>query len=135
MWTLATRGAAAGHVLADGGVQFLLWLAEYRGEPLVGPLFLADVLATAVIAVDLVALPGGGHEVAALALSVAALVGFLLVCTPSLAGFEGPEIGAAAALATAAKAGTVVVAGLWFRAAHPTGYSAASRSTRGTSTR
>lgn len=78
-----------------------------------------NVAAAAVIAIALLAKPEGAFAVAALLLSIATLVAFVLSRTTGLFGFTEAEFDVKAAVAAAAEIVAIVATGAWFAATHP----------------
>ena len=111
----ALRVAAAGLVLAGGVVHLKLWNDGYRDIPDVGPAFLANVIASAVVAVALVVTTHWAAVVAGLAVVNGTLAAFALSRTDqgifefTERGFE-PSPEAVLALVFEIGAGVVLVA-------------------------
>jgi len=103
------RLLAAGMVVVGGVIHYDLWSGGYRGIPSIGPLFIVNVVASAVIAAALALTGRGPVLLAGLLLSVGSLAALLASRTVGLLGFvEGwtdaslevvaAEIGAVVAL-------------------------------------
>ncbi len=104
---------AAALVAIGGFIHLQLWSGGYRGIPLIGPWFVANMVASAVIAVALLATADRRVALAGLALSLASLAALVLSRTVGLFGFlettwteralsaTGAELGAIVALALA----------------------------------
>jgi hypothetical protein len=86
---LATRLATGGAILIAGGVHlWLWWRGGYRHAPgLVGPAFLAEAAASAVIGALVLARANRRAAWAGSALSALALLGYLAARTVGLSGF------------------------------------------------
>ena len=108
-----TRLVPAAVLVAAGGVVHLqLWLGGYRGIPVIGSWFVANAVASAVIALAL--LVTGNRRVAAagLALSVSSLAALVLSRTVGLFGFLERTWTDQAVAATGAEVGAVVALAL-----------------------
>ncbi|MBW3649958.1 MAG: hypothetical protein KY458_05250 [Actinobacteria bacterium] len=102
------RLAAAGFILAGGFIHLELWVDGYRRIPGIGPLFLLNVVASALVALALVVGKARGQVlVVAAALTVSSAAALLISRTVGLLGFtEGWT--PAAIQAMAAEAGAIV---------------------------
>jgi hypothetical protein len=83
----AMLAPAAVLLVVDGALHLHLWSSGYRGIPTIGPLFLAQGIATLVIAVVLLLTRWLVAVVAALATMVGTVGGFVLADTVGLFGF------------------------------------------------
>ncbi len=79
---------AAALLIVSGVVHGHLWASGYRIIPTVGPLFLAQAIATPLIAVGLIITRWLAAVVVALATMVGTLGGFVLAATVGLFGFH-----------------------------------------------
>lgn len=102
------RVLAALLVTLAGMVHLELWREGYRGIPYIGPLFLANVVASGVVAARL--LLGGGRPtaVAGMLISIGSLTGLALTRTVGLFGFMESGWTSAASRAVSAELGAVV---------------------------
>ena len=102
------RVLAALFVTLGGIVHLELWRGGYRGISSIGPLFLANVVASGVVAALL--LLGGGRPtaIAGMLLSIGSLIGLALTRTVGLFGFMESGWTPAAARAVSAELGAVV---------------------------
>ncbi len=110
------RLAAAGFILAGGLIHLELWVDGYRRIPGIGPLFLLNVVASALVALALVVGKARGQVlVVAAALTVSSAAALLISRTVGLLGFtEGwtptaiqamaAEVGAIVAIAAVVSA-------------------------------
>ena len=109
------RLLAGGLIVVGGALHYDLWSGGYRGIPSVGPLFLVNVAASALVAAALVVSGRAPVLVAGALLSVASLAALVASRTVGLLGFvEGwtdaslevlaAEVGAVVALAACAVA-------------------------------
>lgn len=115
----STGIAAAVFVSAGGLVHLQLWRSGYRGIPYVGPLFVADVAASAVLALLVALLVVVGRRrgaarlvravaVAGIAFSLSSLAALVMSRTVGVLGFTEPEWTNQAIRATTAEIGAVV---------------------------
>ena len=102
------RIAAAVFVLAGGLVHLQLWLDGYRGIPYVGPSFLANALASALLALAVSARPGRAVAAAGILLSAVTLAALVMSRTVGVLGFTEPTWTDQAVRATAAEVGAIV---------------------------
>jgi len=111
----------AGIMIAAGGLIHLdLWRHGYRGIPYVGPLFLLNIAASAVVAVAVVASGDRRVTLAAGTLAVGSLVGLVLSRTTGLLGFTEVRWTTEAVRAISAEVGALVALGLaWAGARRP----------------
>lgn len=106
------RILAALLVVVGGVVHFELWRTGYRGIPYVGPMFLANVVASGLIAVSLLVVKDLRVAIAGVALSVGSLIGLVLSRTVGLAGFMESGFTVAASRTVAAEVGALVALAL-----------------------
>lgn len=99
-------------VTIGGVIHLQLWLGGYRGIPFIGPWFLANVVASAVIAAAIVATADRRVTLAGLVLSAASLTALVLSRTVGLAGFLETTWTDQALAATGAELGAVVASAL-----------------------
>ena len=111
---------AAVLVAAGGAVHLQLWLGGYRGIPFIGPWFVANAAASAVIAGALLLTADRRVAAAGLALSLSSLAALVLSRTVGLFGFLERTWTDQAVAATGAEIGAVVALALGLSAAsHP----------------
>lgn len=102
------RLAAAAFIFAGGFIHLQLWLDGYRRIPSIGPLFLLNVAASALVGVALVVGKARGQVlVASAVLAVSSAVALLISRTVGLLGFSEPWT-PAAIQAIAAELGAIV---------------------------
>jgi hypothetical protein len=119
---LGLRIAGAVLVLAGGAVHLQQWLTIFRDQS-VGPMFAADVVASFVVAVALVATDGPASRLATwagLALSIGSLAALVASRTVGLPGFEatGYDVAEIEAIAVEVAASFVLVAVLVLTRSH-----------------
>ena len=102
------RVAAATFVLVGGGIHLELWRSGYRGIEYVGPMFLANVVLSVLLAIALLIRPDVRVAVAGLAFSVGSLIALVLSRTTGLLGFTERAWTDMAVQATTAEIGAVV---------------------------
>ena len=108
-----TSGVFAGIMLAAGGfIHLVLWQDGYHGIPYIGTLFVANVVASAVIALALVATGDRRVALAAAVLAVASLGALVLSRTTGLLGFTETAWTPEALQAVAAEIGVLAALGL-----------------------
>ena len=108
-----TAGVFAGIMLAAGGfIHLVLWQDGYQGIPYIGTLFVANVVASAVIALALVATGDRRVALAAAVLAVASLGALVLSRTTGLLGFTETAWTREALQAVAAEIGVLAALGL-----------------------
>lgn len=108
-----TSGVFAGIMLAAGGfIHLVLWQDGYQGIPYIGTLFVANVVASAVIALALVATGDRRVALAAAVLAVASLGALVLSRTTGLLGFTETAWTPEALQAVAAEIGVLAALGL-----------------------
>lgn len=108
-WTPALVRVLAALLVTLGGIVHLeLWRGGYRGIPSIGPLFLANVIASAVVAARL--LLGGGRPtaIAGILIAVGSLTSLALSLTVGVFGFMESGWTPSAARAVGAELGAVV---------------------------
>ncbi len=111
----AARLVAAALVLAGGFIHLRLWAGGYRALPAIGPLFLANAVASAVVGIGLVFTVGRAMVTAGLALSLGAMAALITGSTVGLFGFS--EGWSPSMLQTlAAELGAIVAIGAAFTA-------------------
>lgn len=105
-----SRIAGAVLLLGGGWVHLHLWQVGYRTIEVVGPLFLADAVTSAGLAVALVATGGLVPVLATVLFEIGAIVGLIVASTVGLFGFHetGVGVGAYIVAAYAAEGGAVV---------------------------
>jgi hypothetical protein len=103
-----TRTPAAVCLLVGGIVHLQLWLSGYRVIPYVGPLFVANVVVSVVLAVALVARNDTRITVVGIVFSLASLVALVMSRTIGLFGFTEPTWTDQALRATGAELTAVV---------------------------
>lgn len=114
-WNPAVARVLAALLVALGGVVHLdLWLGGYRGIPAIGPLFLANVIVSGVVAALLVLDGSRATVVAGMLVTAGALGGLALSRSVGLFGFMEATWTPAAARAMAAELGAVVSLALVF---------------------
>ena len=105
----ASRLAAVIFVLAGGVIHYHLWHGGYRGIAYIGPLFLANTVASGVVALALLVFRNNAKVVlAGLALSVGALIALVMSRTTGILGFTDPGWTPDAYRAIAAEGGAIV---------------------------
>ena len=109
---VVSRMVAALLLAIGGGVHLDLWRDGYRGIRYIGPLFLANVIVSGIVAARLVLGGGRPTALAGLAIAVGSLAGLALSRTVGLFGFVESGWTPAAARAVAAEIGAVVTIGL-----------------------
>jgi hypothetical protein len=113
----AVRLVAALAVLTAGAVHLYLWAADgYRSIHVIGPLFLLNGVAAAVIGLGLVATRAGAVVLSGIAYAAATLVAFAISATSGLFGWKETWSGSAQAVAGFAELAALVLlaaAGLW----------------------
>jgi hypothetical protein len=120
-------------ILASGGVHLELWRQSYRAIPVIGPLFMLNVVAAAVIGIGLLLKPEGFLALGALLFATATFVGFVASTSIGLFGFT-TGWDANAVEAAAVEIGAIVVLLAWWglslrkRGAAPLGERAETRS-------
>ena len=108
-----TAGVFAGIMLVAGGfIHLVLWQDGYQGIPYIGTLFVANVVASAVIALALVATGDRRVALAAAVLAVASLGALVLSRTTGLLGFTETAWTPEALQAVAAEIGVLAALGL-----------------------
>jgi hypothetical protein len=108
-----TARVFAGIMLAAGGfVHFVLWQDGYQGIPYIGTLFVANVVASVVVALALVATGDRRVALAAAVLSVTSLGALVLSRTTGLLGFTETAWTREALQAVAAEIGVLAAIGL-----------------------
>jgi hypothetical protein len=107
------RFIGAALILVGGGVHLYLWHQSYRSVAIIGPLFLLNAVAAALIALALIWKPEGIAALLGLGLSAATLGAFVLAATVGLFGFTTGWDGQAV-LAACAEAGAIMVLGTWW---------------------
>jgi hypothetical protein len=109
--TVLLRVVVAGAVLVSGVVHLKLWVDGYRDIPVVGPMFLLNVVAAGVIAVAVLVWRHWLPPLAAVGLGAATLGAFVVSTTVGLFGVH--EVWTGADVLTAALSEAVaVVAGV-----------------------
>ena len=100
-------------ILASGVVHLELWRQSYHAVPVIGPLFLLNVVAAAVIGIGLLLKPEGFLALGGLLFATATLAAFVLSTSIGLFGFT-TGWDASAVQAAAAEIGAVVVLLAWW---------------------
>lgn len=99
---------AAALVAIGGLIHLQLWSGGYRGIPVIGPWFVANAVASAVIAIALVAAARRPVALAGVVLSLASLAALVLSRTIGLFGFLETTWTDQAVAAVAAEVGAFV---------------------------
>lgn len=107
-----TRVFAAVLVLAGGAVHLDLWRNGYEGIPYIGPLFLANVVASGVVAVALLVRANRWTVVASVGLALFSLLALVLSRTTGLLGFMESAWTVDAYRTIAAEIGVIVAVAL-----------------------
>jgi hypothetical protein len=107
-----TRLLAAALLLAGGAVHLDLWRGGYEGIPYIGPLFAANVVASALVALAVLVRFNPVVVVAGIALATGSLVALLLSRTVGLLGFMEAGWSPDALRTIAAEVGAVVTLAL-----------------------
>jgi hypothetical protein len=102
------RVAAATFVLVGGGIHLELWRSGYRSIDYIGPMFMANVVLSVVLALALLIRPDVRVAVAGVAFSVGSLIALVLSRTTGLLGFTERAWTDMAVQATTAEIGAVV---------------------------
>ncbi len=102
------RVAAAMFVLVGGGIHLQLWRSGYRGIDYIGPMFMANVVLSVLLALALLIRPDVRIAVAGMAFSVGSLIALVLSRTTGLLGFTERAWTDMAVQATTAEIGAVV---------------------------
>ena len=106
------RILAAVLILAGAAVHLDLWRGGYKGIPSIGPLFLANVIASAVVAAALVVRGGRIVLLAGSVLAFGSLVALVLSRTVGLLGFMEGVWTVEAMRTVAAEVGALVAFGV-----------------------
>ena len=106
------RVAAATFVLAGGYIHFDLWRDGYRAIEYIGPLFVANVVVSALLVVALLLRADRRVALAGVAFSVGSLVSLVLSRTTGLLGFTERGWSDMAMQATTAELGAIVAIAL-----------------------
>ena len=106
------RLLAAVLLLAGGAIHLDLWRGGYEGIPYIGPLFLANVIASVIVAAALIIRGGSLVLLAGVGLAVASLAALVMSRTVGLLGFMDPGWTVDAMGALAAEVGSLVTIGL-----------------------
>ena len=106
------RLLAAVLLLAGGAIHLNLWRGGYEGIPYIGPLFLANVIASVVVAAALVIRSGRLVLLAGVGLAVGSLAALVMSRTVGLFGFTDPGWTMDAMSTVAAEVGALVALGL-----------------------
>ncbi|MFN2557486.1 MAG: hypothetical protein ABR592_11585 [Nitriliruptorales bacterium] len=107
-----TRLLAAALILAGGSMHLMLWQTGYRDLPYIGPLFLVNIVASAALALALVASRSGWTAAGAAFLSAGSLVALILSRTVGLLGFVEKVWTPMAVRVLLTEVGVLVVLGL-----------------------
>ncbi len=99
---------AAVLVIVGGVIHLQLWRSGYRGIPFIGPWFLVNAAASALLGVALGLRPAVGVAFAGIAFSLASLVAVVLSRTVGLLGFLERRWTEEASGAVAAELGAIV---------------------------
>lgn len=102
------RVAAATFVLVGGAIHLDLWRSGYRGIDYIGPLFVANVAVSGLLAVALLVRPNAKVALAGMVFSVGSLVALVLSRTTGLLGFTERAWTDMAVQATTAEIGAIV---------------------------
>ena len=106
--TLCRLAALA--VLVIGAIHLDLWLRQgYRNVHVIGPLFLANAVAAAAIAIVLALRGGPGVELAGLVFAASTLAAFLISVYHGLFGFVATLHGTAQTVSLVAEAAAIVL--------------------------
>jgi hypothetical protein len=100
---------AAVLVAGSGAIHFYLWDIAYRHVATFGPLFMLQGISAVIVALALIFVRTGYVLVAAAALMLGTLLGFVLVLTTGLFGFKLGFVSGWAELAMAVESAAVVV--------------------------
>ncbi len=106
------RAIAAVAFLAGGAVHLDLWRGGYEGIPYVGPLFLANVVASVAVASALLVRCNRVVVLAGVGLAVGSLTALVMSRTVGLFGFMEPGWTADAMRTVAAEVGAIVTLAL-----------------------
>jgi hypothetical protein len=109
---LIARLAAATFVLAGGYIHFDLWRDGYRAIEYIGPLFVANAVASAVLVLALLLRPDVRVAMAGVVFSAGSLVALVLSRTTGLLGFTERGWSDMAVQATTAEIGAIVAIAL-----------------------
>ncbi len=104
----STSIAAAVFVLVGGLVHLQLWRSGYRTVPYIGPLFIANVAVSAVLALVVVVRHIRVVTIAGIAFSVASLAALVMSRTVGVFGFTEPAWTDQAIRASTAEIGAIV---------------------------
>jgi hypothetical protein len=102
------RVVAAALFLTGGAVHLDLWRGGYEGIRYIGPMFLANVVLSALVAAALLFRTDGVVLLGGLALAIGSLVALVLSRTVGLLGFMEPSFTTDALRTVAAEVGAIV---------------------------
>jgi hypothetical protein len=107
--TMSLTLLAAVLVGGSGAIHFYLWDIAYRHVATFGPLFMVQGISAVIVTLALIFVRTGYVLVAAVALMLGTLLGFVLVLTTGLFGFKLGFVSGWADLALAVETAAVVV--------------------------
>ena len=107
-----TRIAAASLIVGGGVVHYRLWRDGYRGIDVIGPLFVANVVLSSVLALAVVVRGSRTVALAGIPFSLGTIVSLILSRTTGLFGFVERAWTPDAVRATTAEIGSVVALAL-----------------------
>jgi hypothetical protein len=122
-----TRSLAAALLLVSGIVHYNLWKGGYRHIPTIGPLFLANVFGSAVVAAAVLVSRRRSVALAGMALAAGSAVALILSRTVGVFGFTETIWTPPAVKALASELGALLALGLSGRASARSGRGSRSR--------